>query len=88
MTDEPKKSLAEDGAPSPALLTDAVKSFEDDYLSDVLLYGGKYREVVRPAIERGLCVFVDGAPDPGDARLCDHPRSGVPTAIITHSLGG
>jgi hypothetical protein len=103
LTMEPKRSVTEPSItpdteefpdPEPilvhrGLLADLIKSFEQDALTDVLLYSGRYRSVIRPAIERGLCRFVDGTPDAHDARTChDIPTSDIPTAVITHSLGG
>jgi len=89
LTDEIKKDdMPEPGLPHHALVADYAKSFEQNNLVDVVLYGGKYREVIRPAIEQGLCYFVDGVPDRADPRLCDGGKGDVPTAIVTHSLGG
>jgi len=65
-----------------------VKTFEQDNPTDVVLYGGQYRDVLRPAVERALCRFVEGTPDQSDPRLCDGGQGNIPTAIITHSLAG
>jgi hypothetical protein len=88
LTMTPKDTLAEPDHPDRAILSDLVKSFEQDYLADVVLYGGQYRDVIRPAMERALCRFVDGVPDQSDPRLCDGGEANIPTAIITHSLAG
>jgi len=88
LTDVPKQTLDEPGHPHRAILSDAAKDFEQQKLTDVVLYGGLYREVVRPAVERGLCLFVEGTPDPTDPRLCKDGQTGIPTAVITHSLAG
>ena len=88
LTKIPKQSLVEPDLPHRSLLADDVKAFEQDNLADVLLYGGKYREVIRPAIQRGLCLFVEGTPGASDPRICDGGETEIPTAIITHSLGG
>jgi hypothetical protein len=81
-------ALTEPGLPHHAWLADVAKTFEQNNLADVVLYGGKYREVIRPAIERGLCHFVGGVPDPNNPRLCVGGAGDTPTAIVTHSLGG
>jgi hypothetical protein len=87
LTNALKATMSED-IPHHALLADVAKQFEQDNLVDVVLYGGRYRDVLRPAVEKGLCYFVDGAPDPSDPRICDGGKGGVPTTVITHSLGG
>lgn len=87
LTDVPKESLVEPDLPHHALLTEAAKNFEDMNLSDVLLYGGDYRDVIRPAIERGLCLFVEGTPG-ADPWICNGAHAEIPTAVVTHSLGG
>jgi hypothetical protein len=80
-------ALAENGTPSRQLFADAAKDFIDDYLADVALYAGTYREaVMRPSIEKGLCYFVGGAPSANGA-VCRHKTYHDPTVIITHSLG-
>ncbi|WP_158817170.1 hypothetical protein [Methylocapsa sp. S129] len=87
LTDVPKQTLLEPDLPvHHALLTDWVKTFEQDNLADVVLYGGKYRQVLRSAVERAICYFIGGAPEQ-DATVCDGGQANIPTAIITHSLG-
>jgi hypothetical protein len=65
-----------------------AKQFEQDNLADVVLYGGEYRDVLRPVMERALCVFVGGTPDQINPRICTAGDANVPTATITHSLTG
>jgi hypothetical protein len=88
LTDEPKTTLDEPNRPQGALLHNLAKKFEQQNLADVVLYGGQYRDVLRPVLERALCVFVGGTPDQTNPRSCSGGEAGVPTAIITHSLAG
>jgi hypothetical protein len=88
LTNELKKALDEKDHPQRAFLNNWAKNFERQYLSDVVLYGGRYRDVLRPIVERALCVFVEGTPDQTDPRVCDGGEPNIPTAIITHSLAG
>jgi hypothetical protein len=81
-------TVAETGHPSWALLTSAAKSFMQTHLSDVVLYGGTYRQIVRPVVEQALCFFVGGSPDAADARSCQGGDPDQETVLITHSLGG
>jgi hypothetical protein len=97
LTEVPKETLIEPSFVSPpvepyphvhrAILSDTIKDFEDNYLSDVLLYAGKYRDVLRPAVQQGLCIFVGGTPNPDNPRVCPDAKPNIPTAIITHSMG-
>lgn len=80
-------ALAENGAPPRQLFAGAAKDFIDDYLADVALYAGSYREAaMRPSIEKGLCYFIGGSPSDNGVG-CRHKTYHDPTAIITHSLG-
>jgi hypothetical protein len=89
LTAVPKTALDEPNRPPGALLHNVAKSFEQNNLADVVLYGGEYRDVLRPVVERALCVFVGGVPfDPTNPRLCNGGEANIPTAIITHSLAG
>lgn len=87
LTDVPKNDVDETGHPHRALTSNLVKDFMKSHLADVILYGGTYRDVLRPALEYALCRFVGGTPE-ADRRLCDNGDPTIPTAIITHSLGG
>jgi hypothetical protein len=88
LTNRPKMTLDEPNRPSGALLHNLAKQFEQDNLADVVLYGGQYRDVLRPVVERALCVFVEGTPDEINPRICNGGEANIPTAIITHSLAG
>jgi hypothetical protein len=88
LTNGPKMTLDEPNRPSGALLHNSAKQFEQDNLTDVVLYGGQYRDVLRPVVERALCVFVGGTPDEINPRICIGGEANIPTAIITHSLAG
>jgi len=94
LTDAPKKTLNEADRPDEpnrppgALLHNLAKKFEQDNLADVVLYGGQYRDVLRPVVERALCIFVGGTPEPTNQRICAGGAADIPTAIITHSLAG
>src|SRR5271165_3281631 len=88
LTDVPKTTLDEPNRPQGALLHNLAKTFEQQNLADVVLYGGQYRDVLRPFVERALCVFVGGAPDQTNPRSCSGGEANIPTAIITHSLAG
>lgn len=75
--------------PSRALLTSAAKSFMQTHLADVVLYGGTYREVMRPVVEQALCYFVGGSiPDVSKPQTCKGGIADEETVLITHSLGG
>jgi len=87
LTEYPKESLDEPGLPHHAILTTGIKYFEQNYLSDVVLYAGKYREIIRPAVQGALCRFVGGIPEL-DPRYCSNGKPDIPTVVITHSLGG
>ena len=88
LTDVPKTTLDEPNRPQGALLHNLAKTFEQQNLADVVLYGGQYRDVLRPVVERALCVFVGGTPDQTNPRSCGGGEANIPTAIITHSLAG
>jgi len=88
LTSGPKMTLDEPNRPPGALLHNLAKQFEQENLADVVLYGGQYRDVLRPVVERALCVFVGGTPDQTNPRACIGGEANIPTAIITHSLGG
>ncbi len=65
-----------------------AKGFIDDKLGDAVLYAGTYREsAMRPSIQAGLCLMIDGKPSP-NGRTCSSPNYDQKTVIITHSLGG
>jgi len=83
-----KGTLDETNHPSWAALTALSKSFFQTHLSDVVLYGGTYRRVMRAAVEKALCFFVGGTPDDNDATICNGGTSDEETVLITHSLGG
>ncbi len=83
-----KDTLGETNHPSWATLTTLSKSFFQTHLSDVVLYGGTYRGVVRAAVEKALCFFVGGTPDDNDATICNGGTANEETVLITHSLGG
>ena len=70
LTDQLKETLDERGHPHRAILNNWAKDFEQQNLSDVVLYGGLYRDVLRPVIERALCMFVEGTPDQTNPRIC------------------
>src|SRR5208282_5869962 len=88
LTDVPKTTLDEPNRPQGALLHNLAKTFEQQNLADVVLYGGQYRDVLRPVVERALCGFVGGTPDQTNPRSCSGGEANIPTAIITHSLAG
>ena len=77
--------LAKD--PRLAWVNKQGKQFLHDNLSDVALYGGTYRQVIRAAVEQALCRFIGGTPHPDSPRTCTGGVTGVPTAVITHSMG-
>ena len=81
-------ALGEDGAPPRQEFANLAKGFIDDYLADVVLYGGAYRDnVLRPSIQAALCYVTGGSPSP-DGKTCRPGSYNDPTVIITHSLGG
>ena len=84
-----RQTVSEPGHPSWALSTDLFKSFAESHLSDVVLYGGTFRNALRPVVEKALCDFVGGVPD-STGRICnDMPAvSAYRTVLLTHSLGG
>jgi hypothetical protein len=94
LTDTPKTTLNEPARPDEpsrppgALLHNLAKQFEQHNLADVVLYGGTYRDVLRPVVQRGLCIFVGGVADQSNPRVCIGGEANIPTAIITHSLAG
>jgi hypothetical protein len=81
-----KNTLNEPGHPDWAWVTTQSKSFFQTHLSDVVLYGGTYRKVMRTAVEKAMCMFVNGEPS-DDGHTCDHAERGIATVVITHSLG-
>ena len=87
ITEDIKATLGETGHPPWALLTTAAKSFFQSHLSDVVLYGGTYRAVMRAAVEQALCLFVGGTPA-DDPTICRNAARARQTVLITHSLGG
>jgi hypothetical protein len=80
---------AEDNeAPPKQAFAVFAKDFIDDKLGDAVLYSGSYREnVMRPSIQAGLCLMIDGSPS-RDGKTCGSPDYNEKTVIITHSLGG
>lgn len=90
LVDPIRLTLAESNHPPWAALTTFAKGFIQTHLSDVVLYGGTYREVMRPAVEKALCYFVGGQPDPTDplGRACNGGDPRPETVLVTHSLGG
>ncbi|HUA51916.1 MAG TPA: hypothetical protein VMB81_07115 [Candidatus Sulfotelmatobacter sp.] len=83
-------SVMEDGHPPWAVATELAKGFMQTHLTDVVLYGGTYRAVMRPSVEAALCYVVGGQPDPADPnyRDCDGGTAAKRTVVITHSMGG
>lgn len=82
--------LAETGHPLPpgwAWLTSGVKDFMRTHLTDVVAYAGSYRTVMRAAVEKALCLLVDGQPD-STGKNCTGGNTNYVTIIVTHSLGG
>jgi hypothetical protein len=65
-----RETLDEVGHPPWALLTSFSKGFLKDDIADVVLYGGQYRNVMRQAVEKALCLFVKGMPNDSDPRIC------------------
>ena len=76
-----------DKDPRLAWVNKKGKQFLHDNLSDVALYGGTYRQVIRAAVEQGLCSFIGGTPHPNSPKTCTGGETGMPTAVITHSMG-
>ncbi len=75
-------------APPKQAFAAFAKDFIDDKLADAVLYAGTYREtVMRPSIQAGLCLMIEGKPSP-DGKTCGSGNYNEPTVIITHSLGG
>lgn len=86
--DVKKNALAESKAPTPQAFAEATKGFIRDYLGDVVLYGGTYRDnVMRPSLQAALCRVTGAKPSP-DGKSCTPGPYNDPTIIITHSLGG
>ena len=80
--------LAQPTAPQPQAFAGAAKGFIRDYLGDVVLYGGTYREnVMRPSVLKALCLVAEGKPS-DNGKSCTPGPYNDPTIIITHSLGG
>jgi hypothetical protein len=83
-----KTALDESSAPPRQEFADLAKYFIDYYLGDVILYGGTYRvNVMRPSIQKALCLITQEAPTDG-SKPCTPGPYNDPTIIITHSLGG
>ncbi|MBV8795000.1 MAG: hypothetical protein JO136_08680 [Hyphomicrobiales bacterium] len=83
-----KNFLEETDAPPPQKFADIAKGFIDGYLGDVVLYGGTYRDnVMRPSVQKALCIVTRGAPSE-DGKHCTPGPYRDPTIIVTHSLGG
>ena len=76
-----------DKDPRLAWVNKKGKQFLHDNLSDVALYGGTYRQVIRAAVEQALCSFIGGTPHPNSPKTCTGGETGMPTAVITHSMG-
>jgi len=90
LTESIKCSLAaeDNQAPPKQAFAAFAKDFIDDKLGDAVLYAGTYREsVMRPSIQAGLCLMIDGHPSE-DGKTCRSPNYDEKTVIITHSLGG
>jgi hypothetical protein len=78
--------LREKGHPPWQDFTGAAKDFIDDKFGDVVLYIGNYRAaVMRPTVEKALCLFVGGQAVGVDD--CALPESTPPSIVVTHSLG-
>jgi hypothetical protein len=87
-TDVKTSDLAEPTAPQPQAFAGAAKGFIRDYLGDVVLYGGTYRDnVMRPSVLKALCLVAEGKPS-DNGKACTPGPYNDPTIIITHSLGG
>jgi hypothetical protein len=82
------RDLDEPNHPPRAWVNNLAKEFLKDNLSDVVLYGGTYRAVIRLAVEQALCYFVGGTPDAAQPKQCNNGTESVRTAVITHSLAG
>jgi hypothetical protein len=79
--------LEETGAPPKQEFADVAKGFINDYLDDVVLYGGTYRDnIMRSSVQKALCVVTRGTPS-DDGKKCTPGPYNDPTLIITHSLG-
>jgi hypothetical protein len=76
-----------DKDPRLAWVNKKGKQFLHDNLSDVALYGGTYRQVIRAAVEQALCSFIGGTPHPNSPKTCTGGETGMPTAVTTHSMG-
>ena len=86
--DVKNSALAESKAPTPQEFAEATKGFIRDYLGDVVLYGGTFRDnVMRPSLQAALCRVTGAKPSP-DGKSCTPGPYNDPTIIITHSLGG
>jgi hypothetical protein len=57
-----------DKDPRLAWVNKKGKQFLHDNLSDVALYGGTYRQVIRAAVEQALCSFIGGTPHPNSPK--------------------
>jgi hypothetical protein len=82
-------ALEEKGAPPRQEFAYLAKDvFIDQYLADVVLYGGTYRDnVMRPSVQAALCLVTGGKPSP-NGKTCQPGVYNDPTIIVTHSLGG
>jgi hypothetical protein len=65
-----------DKDPRLAWVNKKGKQFLHDNLSDVALYGGTYRQVIRAAVEQALCSFIGGTPHPNSPKTCTGGRDG------------
>jgi hypothetical protein len=91
-----KNQLGEPGAPERQWVASFAKSFIRDKFTDVILETGAYRRaVLRPTVQKALCVFIGGTPGDlapitgGAPRVdCQGGDDAIQTVIVTHSLGG
>ncbi len=90
LTESIKCDLAAEDSEAPPKQAFAAfaKDFIDDKLGDAVLYAGAYREtVMRPSVQAGLCLMINGKPS-RDGKTCRSADYDEKTVIITHSLGG
>jgi hypothetical protein len=91
------RAVTEFGHPQRQPFADWAKDFIDDKFADVVLYNGGFkRRVLRPTVEKAMCLFVGGAPDDHefidgvqhpDGENCQGGTDSTPSVLITHSLG-
>jgi len=83
-----KLEVEDSEAPQKQWFADVARQFIDDKLGDVALYAGHYRDhIMRPSVQKALCMLVDGQPSPNGSK-CHNGDAADPTVLISHSLGG